>query len=299
MTNLDKTMPAPEFRKNFDPQYGEAIEVAPNVQRVVAANRSAFTFTGTNTYIIGKPDGAVAVLDPGPGEAAAPGHLETLLAAIGGRQLSHILISHTHRDHTEHAASLKRATGAPIFGFGPHVTARPLAQGEVNALDAAGDDDIQFDSLVKNSDLIEGDGWTLEAIHTPGHTENHLCFALAGTDILFSADHVMGWATSIVAPPDGDMAHYMASLDGLLARPESAYFPGHGGRIENAHTFTRAIRNHRIMREEAILAQVQRGNTEITGIVKALYADVPTALHGAAALSVQAHLEHLQKQGRV
>jgi glyoxylase-like metal-dependent hydrolase (beta-lactamase superfamily II) len=236
------------------------------------------------------------VIDPGPDDEA---HFEALIRAIARRDVSHILVTHTHVDHSPLARRLKGVTGATILAQGPHRAARELHLGEVNPLDASGDQAFVPDSVLRHGDLIEGDGFALEAVFTPGHTANHMAFALAGTGMLFSGDHVMAWATSIVAPPDGAMADYMASLDLMLSRPETLYFPGHGGPVTKAHEFVRALRAHRRMREAAILGRIRGGDRTIPAVVAAIYRDTDPRLHGAAALSVLAHMEDLVASGRV
>jgi len=236
------------------------------------------------------------VIDPGPDDDR---HFATLLAAIGGRPVSHILVTHTHVDHSPLAARLREFTGAQICAEGPHRPARELHLGEINALDASGDKTFAPDRRLVQGDRIECDGFAFEAVFTPGHTANHMCFALADTGILFSGDHVMAWATSIVAPPDGSMADYMRSLDAVLERPEKLYLPGHGGALDKPQEFVRALRTHRRMRESAILQRVLAGEDTIPGLVRAIYKDTDPRLHGAAALSVLAHLEDLVGSGRL
>lgn len=282
------------FDSHFAPRYGEAVDIAPNVQRITVNNPSPFTFHGTNSYLIGKD--TLALIDPGPIDYA---HQAALVRAIAGRPVSHIFVSHTHRDHSPLAAEMKVDLGAVTVGEGPHRPARALHMGEVNLLDASGDADFLPDIAVPDDGLIEGDGWALRAIHTPGHTANHVAFALEGTDILFSADHVMAWATSIVAPPDGSMSDYMASLDRLLHRHDRVYFPGHGGPVTKPKTFVRGLKAHRKMRERAILERVKAGDWTIPEIVRVIYRETDPRLHGAAALSVLAHLEDLVERGRV
>src|SRR5690606_8022159 len=244
-----------EFDTHFDPAYGSAVEVAPGIRRMTVNNPSPFTFYGTNTYLLGHD--TLAVIDPGPEDEA---HYAALMEAICGRPVSHIFVSHTHKDHSPLAARLKAETGAPVLAEGPHRAARPLRIGEMNPLDASADIDFQPDIALADNELVEGDGWTLRAIHTPGHTANHLVFALEGTGILFSADHVMAWATSIVAPPDGAMSDYMASLDRLLERQDKLLLPGHGGPVAKPLPFMRGLKTHRKMRERAILERLKAGD---------------------------------------
>ena len=283
-----------DFDIAFEPAYGEAVPVAPGVARLTVNNPSAFTFHGTNSYIVGTD--TLAVIDPGPENEA---HLRALLAAIRGRPVSHILVSHTHADHSPLAARLAAETGAPVLAEGPHRPARPLRIGEVNPLDASGDVAFAPDVLLKDGDLVAGDGWALRAVFTPGHTANHLAFALEGTGILFSADHVMAWSTSIVAPPDGAMADYMASLDALLERDDRAYLPGHGGPVKQPAAFVRGLKAHRKMRERAIIERLRSGDRTVAEMVAAIYRDVDPRLHSAAGLSVLAHLEDLVGRGIV
>lgn len=283
-----------EFDTQFDPAYGVGVPVLDGVARLTVNNPSAFTFYGTNSYIVGKQ--SLAVIDPGPEDDA---HFDALLRAIDGRPVSHIIVTHTHRDHSPLAMRLKAATGAPILAEGPHRPARPLRLGELNPLDASADYDIEIDRLLADGEVVEGDDWALETVFTPGHTANHLCFGLVGTGVLFSADHVMAWSTSIVAPPDGAMSDYMASLDRVLARDDRVYLPGHGGPVNQPAPFVRGLKAHRKMRERAVLERVRNGDRTIGDMVKAIYRDTDPRLHGAAALSVLAHLEDLVARGLV
>ena len=287
-------MASPDFKTNFDPCYGDAVEMVPGLKRVVCENPSPFTFHGTNTYLLGED--SVAIIDPGPPDEA---HFNALLTAIGKRPVSHIIVTHTHMDHSPLARPLAEKTGAAIYAEGPHRPARPLNLGEMNPLDASGDKDFAPDHIVKHGDEITGDGWTLDCLFTPGHTANHMAFAWRDTDYLIPGDHVMAWATSIVAPPDGSMADYMDSLDILLDQPQQIYFPGHGGRLENARAFVRALRSHRRMREQAVLNQIIDGMHTIPEIVAVIYRMTDKKLHGAAGLSVLAHLEDLVAKGKV
>jgi len=283
-----------EFDTSFDPAYGRAVTVAPDVLRITARNPSPFTFHGTNSYIVGRD--TLAVIDPGPEDDA---HLETLLAAIGGRPVSHIFVSHTHRDHSPLAARLKERTGAPTLAEGPHRPAQPLRIGEVNPLDASADLAFVPDVALSHNALTQGDRWAIRTLLTPGHTANHAVFALEGTGTLFSADHVMAWSTSIVAPPDGAMADYMSSLDRLLARDDRLLLPGHGGPVTQPGRFMRGLKTHRKMRERAILERIRAGDRTIKEMVAAIYRDTDPRLHGAAGLSVLAHIEDLVARGLV
>lgn len=283
-----------EFDRHFEPAHGEAVPVGSDILRVTVNNPGPFTFQGTNSYIVGRE--TLAVIDPGPEDEA---HLRALLAAIGGRPVSHIFVSHTHADHSPLTARLKDATGATVVAEGPHRAARALHIGEINPLDASSDTAFRPDHQLGDGEVIDTGEWAIEAIATPGHTANHMAFALKGTGILFSADHVMAWATSIVAPPDGAMADYMASLDRLVDRDETLYLPGHGGSVRNPRKFVRALRTHRKMREAAVLDRIRKGDRTIAAMVKEIYRDTDPRLHGAAALSVLAHLEDLVARGVV
>ncbi len=285
---------SPEFKLEFDPAHGRAVEVAPGVLRVTANNPGPFTFHGTNSYVAGSDN--LVVIDPGPPDTA---HLETLLQAINGRPVSHILVTHTHVDHSPLSRRLAELTGAPILAEGLHRPARELHLGEINPLDASADTDFVPDRVLVDGERIEAGNMVFEAMFTPGHTANHMAFALEGTGIVFSGDHVMAWATSIVAPPDGSMVQYMASLEKMLARTDSMYLPGHGGPVVKPTEFVRALRAHRRMRETAILSRIRSGDRYIGDIVKVIYRDTDPRLHGAAALSVLAHLEDLLQSGRV
>ncbi|MAW87429.1 MAG: MBL fold metallo-hydrolase [Phyllobacteriaceae bacterium] len=283
-----------DLNREFEPAHGAAVPVAEHVLRVTVNNPGPFTFHGTNSYVVGRD--TLAVIDPGPEDEA---HFHALMEAIGGRPVSHILVSHTHKDHSPLARRLAAATGATIAAEGPHRPARPLNIGEVNPLDASADTDFDPDVRMADGAVIEGDGWAIRAIHTPGHTANHVAFGLEGTGILFSADHVMAWATTIVAPPDGAMADFMTSLDALMQRDDTLYLPGHGGPVTRPAQFLRGLRTHRRMRERAILERLKAGDRTIAEMVSKIYRDTDPRLHGAAGLSVLAHLEDLVARGAV
>ena len=278
------------FRRDFSFEYGRLEPVAPMIRRIVARNPSPFTFRGTGTYVVGS--GEVAVIDPGPDLAD---HVEALLTGLAGERVTHILITHTHRDHSPAAAALKAATGAPTWGFGPHAGG---ARGEPG-VEEGGDWDFIPDVAVRDGERIAGRGWRFEAVHTPGHTSNHLCFALEDSGILFSGDHVMGWSTSVISPPDGDMAAYMASLDKLLGRLDTVYWPTHGPAIGEPQRHVRAFIAHRREREAGILDCLSAGVEQTDGIVERLYVDLQPGLRRAAGRSVQAHLIDLVERGIV
>jgi glyoxylase-like metal-dependent hydrolase (beta-lactamase superfamily II) len=275
------------YRRELAFEYGRLERVAPGVRRIVARNPGPFTFKGTGTYVVG--EGEVAVIDPGPELAE---HIDALIASLADEQVTHILVTHTHRDHSPAAKALKEATGAPTHGFGPHAGGR---RGEPG-IEEGGDWDFVPDIVVRDGESVEGGGgtrggkWRFEAVHTPGHTSNHLCFALTDPGILFSGDHVMGWSTSVIAPPDGDMAAYMASLDKLLARRDSVYWPTHGPAITEPHRHVRAFIAHRREREAGIVDCLKSGCETIDAIVERLYVGLNPALHRAAGRSVLAHL---------
>lgn len=283
-----------DFDMEFAPAYGSAVPVADGVLRLTVNNPSPFTFHGTNSYIVGQS--TLAIIDPGPDDEA---HFDALMKAIDGRTVSHIFVSHTHRDHSPLARRLKDATGALTVAEGPHRASRPLHEGEINPFSESADTDFVPDIAIADGGVIEGDGWSLSTIHTPGHTANHSAFALDGTGIVFSADHVMAWATTIVAPPDGSMADFMASIKKLLARKDRIYFPGHGGPVREPASFLRGLRTHRRMRERAVMERIIAGDRLISDMVKTIYAKTDPRLHGAAALSVLAHIEDLLEKGRV
>ena len=287
-------MTDPEFNCDFQPAYGQAVPVAQGVQRITVNNPSPFTFHGTNSYIVG--DRSVAVIDPGPEDEA---HFRALMAALEGREVTHIFVSHTHRDHSPLAKRLKEATGAITVAEGPHRAARPLHEGERNPFAESADMEFVPDIALGDDESLSGDGWTLRALHTPGHTANHAAFALEDTGIVFSADHVMAWATTIVAPPDGAMSDYMASLDRLLKRDDRQFLPGHGGPVNDPTAFMRGLRAHRRMREKAILKRIVDGDRHIADMVKVIYRSTDPRLHGAAELSVLAHIEDLIEKGQV
>ncbi|SEQ87083.1 Glyoxylase, beta-lactamase superfamily II [Faunimonas pinastri] len=282
------------FDRGFNPRHGEAVPAFPGIVRITAPNANVFTFTGTNTYLLGTE--TLVVIDPGPDD---PVHLDAVLRAIDGRTVSHILVTHTHNDHSAGVPFLAEKTGALVAGGGPHRLARAAAPNENATLDAGADEAFRPDRVLGDGDRIEAGGFVIEAVATPGHTDNHLAFALPEHGVLFPGDHVMGWATTVVAPPDGSMRDYMASLDRLLERPETLYLPGHGGPLANPHRLVRGLRTHRKMRERAILQRLADGDRTIPEMVAAIYRDLDPKLHRSASLSTLAHLEHLAERGLV
>ena len=282
------------FEKSLELEPGKVQEVMPGVRRLLCNNPSPFTFKGTLSYIVGR--GRVAIVDPGPDDAA---HIAALLEAVRGETVTHIFVTHTHRDHSPAVPAIKAATGAQVMAEGPHRAARPLNVGEAPRMDAANDTDFRPDRALADGELVSGEGWTIEAVTTPGHTANHMAFAYKEAGVLFSGDHVMAWSTPVVAPPDGSMGDYMASLEKLRQRGEQVYFPGHGGAVSNAPRFVSAYILHRKAREAAIVRQLEKGEADIPALVAAIYANLDPRLTRAAGMSVLAHLEDLVARGMI
>lgn len=283
------------FITRFDFEYGVAAQVSPLVQRVIADNPGPFTFTGTGVYIIGDraPGSAVCVIDPGP---ISPNHVAALDKALEGRRVSHVFVTHHHADHSPLAKPLAEKHGCNVYGC----SVEPAKSTE-NQVRLEADHDLSFrpDVEILDGYLVEGNGWTIEAFHTPGHTSNHLCFALHEENTLFSGDHIMGWSTSVVSPPDGHMGDYLNSLTRVLDRKFDIIRPTHGEEIRDVDTFVKAYIDHRLNREAQILGAVASGLTHIGDIVAALYQHVDKRLHPAAAHSVFSHMIHLRETGRV
>ena len=274
------------FRKEMPFEYGASQEVAAGVRRVVAKNPSAFTHVGTNTYIVGR--GEVAVIDPGP---LLEEHVDNIKDAVRGETVTHIVVTHTHMDHSPASDWLKKLVDAPVVGAYPD----PLESGQTVE---AHQEDFAPDEEIVDGDTISGPDWTLEAVHTPGHMSNHHCFSLKGQNILFSGDHVMGWNTTIVSPPDGNMREYINSLRVCLDRNDNFYLPGHGPEIKNTKPFVRAYLNHRLMRESQIAKLLSEGVDTIPKLVRRMYTHLPEKMHSAAARSVLAHMEHMVETDR-
>lgn len=282
------------FRKEMTFEYGVPRELAPGIQRLVANNPGPFTYKGTNTYILGQGE-TLALIDPGPEDDA---HFDAIMRTVGKRKLSHIILTHTHRDHVDGLPRLKDATGAKTCGYGRVAKERGTRKTSPSGTEFV-DDDFVFDITMRDGDRFAGDGYTLTALHTPGHAPDHLCFVLEGTGILFSGDHVMSWNTSVVAPPEGNMGDYMRSLDKLMGRQDEIFMPGHGGRLWQPQRVVKAFIMHRRMREQAILDCIKSGKSTIAEIVSIVYRGLDARLVNAASLSVAAHVEHLIEAGSV
>jgi len=277
------------FVRDLEFKYGEIVRVSPLVRRIVCENPGPFTYLGTGVYIIGEGD--VAVIDPGP---AMDQHFEALKNALKGERISHVLVTHSHMDHSPLAHPLAKWSGAKVYAGGPAVPSESEVRMEAG-------DDLRFkpDVTVKDGDIFKGSNWTVEAIATPGHTSNHVCFALKEENALFSGDHVMGWSTTVISPPDGNMGDYFASLEKVRKRGFSTIWPTHGPPITKVGPFMDAYIEHRKAREQAIIDRLRAGDTRIPDIVQVIYKDVDKRLHPAACHSVLAHMIHLAETGRV
>ena len=282
------------YDKNLELVPGSVDEPMPGVRRVLCNNPSPFTFKGTVSYIVGR--GKVAIIDPGPDD---PVHSAALLDAVHGETVTHIFVTHTHRDHSPGVPAIKAATSAIVLAEGPHRAARALHVGDGPRLESSNDTDFKPDRALADGEMVSGAGWTLEAVTTPGHTANHMAFAFKENNVLFSGDHVMAWSTPVVAPPDGSMGDYMTSLQKLSKRTEPTYFPGHGPAVNNAPRFVAAYILHRKAREAAIVRQLEKGESDIPSLVGAIYANLDPRLTRAAGMSVLAHLEDLVARGAV
>jgi glyoxylase-like metal-dependent hydrolase (beta-lactamase superfamily II) len=286
---------------------GETEQHEPLVRRVLAPNPSPYTFTGTQTWLVGAGSD-VAVIDPGPAGSGlsigdpkdmnGEGHVEAILRAVMGQRVAAILCTHTHRDHSPAAAPLRAATGAPIIGCAPLALKDDGPNAHLERADSAFDPDYAPDRILADAERISGDGWTIEAVATPGHTSNHICYALVESGALFTGDHVMKWSTSVVSPPDGDMAAYMASLQKLYDRDDRVYYPAHGPAVEKPRQLVRGMIGHRRQREAQILRELGKGPRAIPDMVEVMYKGLDPRLKGAAGRSVLAHLVDLQNRGR-
>ena len=271
---------------NFSFEYGSSDQITPLVKRVIAKNPGPFTYTGTGTFIVGTKE--LAIIDPGPID---DDHLKAIIKTTGKNKISHIIVTHTHNDHSPLSKPLQEITGAPIYSYFNEA----MDTKTNNQFEEGYDISFKPDVIVKDGDLINGFDWTLEAIHTPGHTSNHMCYSLLEEKILFSGDHVMGWSTTVIVPPDGDMDEYLKSLEKLLDRNDNIYLPTHGKQIDNPHDLVNKYIEHRINREEQIIKAIKSGNFKINEMVKIIYSDVDPGLHPAASMSTLAHLNRMIK----
>lgn len=277
------------FVRDLEFKYGEAVRVSPRVRRLIAENPGPFTYLGTGVYIIG--EGEVTVIDPGP---MIEQHFEALKSALEGERITHVLVTHSHMDHSPLAHPLAKWAGCQVYAAGAAIPTESEVRMEAG-------DDLRFkpDITVKDGDIFTGPNWTVEAITTPGHTSNHVCYALREENALFSGDHVMGWSTTVISPPDGHMGDYFASLEKIRKRGFSTIWPTHGPPVTNVAPFLDSYIAHRKAREQAILERLRAGDTLIPDMVKVIYKDVDKRLHPAACHSVLAHIIHLVETGKV
>jgi glyoxylase-like metal-dependent hydrolase (beta-lactamase superfamily II) len=280
-----------DYVHEYDFEYAKLESLTPLIRRVTARNPSGFTFHGTGTYIVGH--GQVAVIDPGP---LLDEHINALKTLLDGETVTHILITHTHMDHSPAASPLKAHWNTRTYGYGPHGAGK-LDDGV--QIEEGGDMDFVPDVVTGDGDIIAGSGWTIEAVYTPGHTSNHLCFALKEENALFTGDHIMGWSTSVIGPPDGDMTQYMESLEKLLVRSEDIYWPTHGTCISDVKNYVQSFIDHRLERERQIMQCLKAGHTRITDMVPVMYTDTDKRMYGAAARSVLAAMIRMIDTGQV
>ena len=280
------------YVRDIEIEYGRCDQVSPLIRRVTANNPGPFTFKGTGTYIVGQ--GEVAVIDPGPDD---PAHLEAILAAVAGERVTHILITHHHSDHSPLAGALKARTGATIYGCA--VASHDEEEDGGVKMEAGHDLSFRPDVSLCGGGTVSGPGWTLEAIPTPGHTSNHLCYAFPEENACFTGDHIMGWSTTVITPPDGDMTDYLASLDDIRGRRFDVLWPTHGPPIRDVDAYIQAYIDHRQERVDQILNALQAGPARIRELVPTLYADVDSRLHPAAARSMLAAMIHLVRKGQL
>ncbi|MCY3883318.1 MAG: MBL fold metallo-hydrolase [Gammaproteobacteria bacterium] len=279
------------FVRELDFEYGVADQVSGGIRRVVARNPSPFTYFGTGTYIVGREQ--VAIIDPGPLDEK---HIDALLNSVRDETITHIVVTHTHMDHSPGCRLLREICDAPTYGFGPHGSGH---QDDDVVVEEGGDMEFVPDIYVTDNELIQGDDWTLRCVHTPGHTSNHMCYVFEEEKALFSGDHVMGWSTSVVSPPDGDMESYMKSLNRLLDENLDTYWPTHGPPITDPVPHVEAFIHHRQERERQILEQLSNGKHRISEMVPVMYANVDRRLHPAAAKSVFAAICYMFKRGKI
>lgn len=275
--------------QDFDPPYGEIENITDNLRRITAPNPAPYTFKGTGTYIIGH--GHVAIVDPGPNIEA---HIDAILTTLKHEKITHILVTHNHKDHSPAARPLSKLCGAKIYAY-------DVMNQQYTDVDAEEGIDKEFspDVIIKDGDIIEGENWTIEAVHTPGHLSNHLCFSYLQEQALFTGDHIMGWSTTIISPPDGNMQDYLDSLEKLMDRDEKIYYPTHGLPIENPKQFVRQLHGHRLRRDKEIIRALEQGATTIDKIVQIVYSNIDQKLHLAASRTIYAHLIRLVDIGKL
>ena len=286
------TAPELHFDTQFSAQTGQPVAIAEGIVRVTAPNASPFTFTGTNSFLVGYQK--LALIDPGPLD---PVHEAALVKAIGGRPVTAILLTHTHRDHSASAKMLARTLGVPLWFGGPHRLSRPLRRFEVNPIQNSCDWDLMPDRTLIDGQTVEAGDMALSVHATPGHCANHLAFGVVGSDLLFSGDHVMGWNSTLVSVPDGSMADYFASLDKVIALPFRRYLPAHGGEIADGPAHAAALKAHREMRNQQVLDAVGKGARSVGAVVKAIYPTQPAKVRMAARMTMTAHVEYLEGLG--
>lgn len=286
--------PAPTYATRFDAEVGKAVKIVPGLVRVTAPNASAYTFTGTNSFLIGHE--RLALIDPGPQD---PAHEAALIAAIAGRPLDAIILTHTHRDHSAAAAGLRERLGAPLWFGGRHRLSRPLRVFEINPIKRSCDWDLVPDRTLRDGEAIDAGDLEITVHATPGHCANHLAFGLRGTGILLSGDHVMGWNSTLVSVPDGSMADYLASLDKLIALPYRRYLPAHGGAIDDGKAHAAALRAHRKLRNSQVIAAVREGARSLRAVVERIYPAQPVKVRMAALMTIAAHVEYLEARGEL
>ena len=291
---MPAALPAPPYSTEFDPQTGKPVPVAKGIVRVTAPNASPYTFTGTNSFLIGED--RVAVLDPGPDDDA---HLAALTGAIGGRGIVAVILTHTHRDHSGLARRLMAETGAPLWSGGPHRLSRPLKRFERDPFKSSGDSTLVPDRLLADDEIAAIDGVRLRVVATPGHCANHLAFAVEESDLLLVGDHVMGWNSTVVAAPDGDLGDYLDSLDKVIALPQTRYAPGHGGEIADGQAFARALKAHRLMRNGQLLELLKAGPMSLAAATRAIYPTLKGKLALGAQRTLLSHAEYLERRGEI